>query len=308
MKKLLSIFLVFALVLSLTAPMIAEDETEPGSSGSETSDTELSFSYDYVEPDDGDSDGDDDGDGDGDGDGPLYTVDIPDNRTLGLGTNYLSVEAVLWDAIGDHTISVTIEGTQDTDDTLYSTRLWRDGVNDAFRIPYALYSMAYPYTEPAGAAGVKIPRTTLGAPVELARFTEDGSVDLKLFIDEDHLTALSFGSSQTVNYAGTITFGIKLVEHQYAPVALAAGVGLGYVWISCPCGASGTEYNEIAWYALGGAAFVPAHDHDYHATSLAESYGFGFVWLTCSLCDSGFADYDVEAWYALGGGDPDVGP
>ena len=89
MKKLLSILLALALVLSLSAPVFAApNQTE--------AQTNLSFVYEPAVP--------------------VYTVSIPASLTLAIGDNYMEIELVTEvDTLQGRNVNITFEGTNYSD-------------------------------------------------------------------------------------------------------------------------------------------------------------------------------------------------
>jgi len=84
MKKYLSIILALALVLSLSVPVFAANES--------SAQTDLSFTAELA--------------------APSYTVTIPSSLNLNLGDTYLPIEISEVENIDNKAVVVTFEGTQ----------------------------------------------------------------------------------------------------------------------------------------------------------------------------------------------------
>ena len=176
MKKFFTMILALALVLSLSVPAFAANETN--------GQTDLTFTY---------------------GNTPTYTVTIPASLTLAVGDNDLPITASDVADLNGKTITVTFEGTMPNDkdavDDRYYTRLWLNGSNvGGNAIRYDLYDADGQYVSTFG---------TCAAGTVLASFTTSGIQNIRIYIDPFYVTTSGFQPGAP--YTNYITFGIALV-------------------------------------------------------------------------------------------------
>jgi hypothetical protein len=138
--------------------------------------------------------------------------------TLGLGDNYLPIAADDLQNIGDKTVTVTFEGTQDFggygESREYYTYLWPNGVDPRVSMPNN-----HIYYQLFDADNVRLSKNndfywddTLTAGLIFAEFkaalTENKNI--RIFVPESQ--TLDNSSLQSgIPYTGYIIFGIKLV-------------------------------------------------------------------------------------------------
>jgi len=171
MKKYLSIILALVLVLSLSVPALAVDDTRQ---------TELSFYY-YAEPE------------------PEYYVTIPDAIELEIGDNFLEITVSEAENLGNKEIKVTLEDTQSHFDGNCILELLSPNIG----INYHLYD--------ATGMPVRTPESPwIVAPGHvLAVFGEPCTQVLNIYISDKVFDDSAF--VPTDYYTGYIVFGIRLV-------------------------------------------------------------------------------------------------
>jgi len=188
MKKHLCIILALVLILSLSVPALAVDDTRQ---------TELSFYYYAPEPE--------------------YYVTIPDALGLELGDNYLEISVDSIANIGEKAVTVTFEETQTN---------WIEGGivhSSLFLIlPYGsgFRNIGYTLADSDGDLFGEFFKSTdeiatitsqiISAGTELLKFHEDGVDILVLSIEDEWLLYHQDLHEPTV-FSGHIIFGIKLV-------------------------------------------------------------------------------------------------
>jgi len=183
MKKTLTIILALALVMSLSVPALAANQTEGR--------TDLIFTYIPAEP--------------------VYTVTIPGSLNLEIGMNFLPITISDAENLRDKTVVVTFEGTQEYSSSFdwYFLSLQSEVIDSSvYSIPYSII----------GANGVELGNDP-GNPgiatsgIALAEFTDNGTKQITAFIDEDDVYIDKLMNELHANtlFTGYIIFGIKLV-------------------------------------------------------------------------------------------------
>jgi len=110
MKKFTVAIIALALVMSLSVPAFAANETD--------AQTNLSFTLSS----------------------PSYTVTIPGTLDLVLGYNNLPVTVAAAQNLGGKTVTITFEGTQAFDLDHYVYDLWPNGISSVDNARYALFT------------------------------------------------------------------------------------------------------------------------------------------------------------------------
>ena len=171
MKKLLSIILALALVMSLSVPAFAADETRK---------VDLSF---YEEEN-----------------GPVYTVTIPGSLDLTRGDNWLTITCFT-DSLFDKTVTVTFEGTQTSNQFVLHTD-WIG--NQSYNLAYRLYDFNNVYVGYAPFPGRVL------VEFDTKTYSGNLEEKIRIFIDPDDTINDGIDFQPGVPYSGYIIFGIKL--------------------------------------------------------------------------------------------------
>jgi len=175
MKKVLTIFLVLALVMSLSAPAFAANQTEAR--------TDLSYMY-VAEPE--------------------YTVTIPGTLKLDFGRNSLYITVSDANYLAGKRIEVTLDATQDNRSGSSYFNLWKNGVDDfANAIPYYVI-VGFLNDDPDDPDMLE---SGFYDPHILNRFTGDGTKEIFISVPLSYASMMEMD----VPYTGHIVFGIKLV-------------------------------------------------------------------------------------------------
>lgn len=173
-KRIASALLASALVAALAVPSMAAEITQDGG------DTATQFTFAYKND-------------------PTYTVTIPESVEIKKEGTDVSISAENVENLDGQKISVTIAGTSAYRNQMVLEGKSADGRNASMRYQFQL-------------ADGTIIETTGGKDqvngVELASFTEDGTVSFKV------LPVLAASSSliQGVTYTGNMTYAVSLED------------------------------------------------------------------------------------------------
>jgi len=158
MKKFTVAIIALALVMSLSVPAFAANQT--------SAQTELSFTYVPVEP--------------------SYTVTIPGSLPLVFGDNYLPITVSDTGNLSGRAVTVTFEGTQHQSDSHYWMYLRPDVPGDS------------PHYELYNADDVQILSTAANPSGHiLAQFTVDGIKQIKILFSYNEIKYMEPGVTYT---------------------------------------------------------------------------------------------------------------
>jgi len=182
MKKFLTLILALALVLSLSVPVFAANETSAR--------TDLSFIYADNEP--------------------SYIVTIPASLELSMGENFLPITVTDAENLNGKKITVTIEGTNEPNGI--------GGFATVLHVPYEILLSGYTnevryniFNAEGNLIGEGGPHIFAVHDRTLAEFDGNGEKSIKISNIESVWSPPSFPIMPNVPYTGYIVFGIKVV-------------------------------------------------------------------------------------------------